>query len=583
MENNKYEQLSIERKAGQADGTIPEWMSTAGYQMFKQKYLYEAENPREQFIRIAKTAAKHAPKAIHDPGSMWQGNKLSDKMYDNYWTNKFFEVLWKGWVACSTPVLANMGTARGCPVSCAGSVVHDSIDGFYSNYKEVALLTKQGFGTATDLSDIRPRGAIISVGGKASGVLPVIIHHVQDMRDVAQGTARRGAWAGYLNIEHGDFWEVIQYLEKHPDDLNIGWIISDEYIAKLQAGDDESHKRYQRAMKVKMIFGKGYFFFIDKVNRNRPEMYKDLDLMVKSSQLCTEIFLHSDATKYTYTCVLAWMNLSLADEWENTDAAFVATVFLDCVVSEFIEQASKIPGLEKAVAATKAGRAIGLGAGGFHTYLQSHGFEWGGMDAHLFNGRIFRHIDSQSLDASKWLANTLGEPEWCKGYGLRFTHRMAIAPTKSTALIQGGISEGINPDTAMSFTQQTSAGDMNRVNPTLLAILKAKGLNIEACIADVVQGYGSVQHVAWLTEDEKKVFKTAFEINQRDILRLAATRQRYIDQGQSINLFFAGNADEKEIAAIHKEAFLNEQIHSLYYVYSSRGVVSSSSECSSCM
>lgn len=579
MSDNLYEQLSEERKAGQANGTIPDWFTTAGYQMFKQKYLYLADNPRQQFERIARTAAKHAPENIVKGDVPQVSYQESTK---TYWANKFFNVLWKGHVACSTPVLANMGTTRGCPVSCAGSVVDDSIEGFYDAYREIAILTKQGFGTASDLSGIRKRGSAISAGGKASGVLPVIKHFVQDMRDVAQGTARRGAWAGYLDINHGDFWEVVQYLEEQPDDLNIGWIITDKFITKLQKSNKEAVKRYQRALKAKMIFGKGYFFFIDKVNRQVPATYADKGLKVAASQLCSEIFLHSDID-HTYTCVLSWMNLAKADEWEKTDAAFVATVFLDCVISEFIEQASKITGMEKAVRATEKGRAIGLGAGGFHTYLQEHGFEWGGIDAHLFNGRIFKHIDEESLKASQWLAKELGEPEWCKGHGVRFTHRMAVAPTKSTALIYGGISEGINPDIAMSFTQLTAAGEVDRVNPTLLALIKGKGLDIEACIKDTVQSQGSVQNVSWLTDEEKRVFKTAFEINQKDILRLAATRQKYIDQGQSTNLFFAGDADEKLISEIHQEAFENENILSLYYVYSSRGVVSSSSECASCM
>lgn len=582
MSESIYEQLSEERKEGQISGTIPEWFTTSGYQMFKQKYLYQADNPREQFMRIAKTAAKHAPHSKVPTDELEFIDYDVAGYYQDYWATKFFNELWNGWTACSTPVLANMGTNRGCPVSCAGSVVDDSIEGFYDGYREIAILTKQGFGTATDLSGIRKRGSTISAGGKASGVLPVIKHFVQDMRDVAQGTARRGAWAGYLDIQHGDFWEVVQYLEEQPDDLNIGWIITDKFIAKLKKGNKEATKRYQRAMKAKMIFGKGYFFFIDKVNRQRPQMYKDLGLMVKASQLCTEIFLHSDL-EHTYTCVLAWKNLAKADEWEGTDSVFVSTVFLDCVVSEFLEKARKIRGMEKAVRATEKGRAIGLGAGGFHTYLQEHGFEWGGIDAHLFNGRIFKHIDAESLKASQWLAQQLGEPEWCKGHGVRFTHRMAVAPTKSTALIYGGISEGINPDIAMSFTQLTAAGEVDRVNPTLLALIKSKGLDIEACIKDTVQSQGSVQHVDWLTDDEKKVFKTAFEINQRDIIRLAATRQRYLDQGQSTNLFFAGNADEQLISEIHQEAFENENILSLYYVYSSRGVVSSSSECASCM
>ena len=276
------------------------------------------------------------------------------------------------------------------------------------------------------------------------------------------------------------------------------------------------------------------------------------------------------------------MNLSKFGDWKHTDAVFTATVFLDCVVSEFIKIASKISGMEKAVASTVKGRAIGLGAGGFHTYLQAHGMEFGGADAHIFNTKVFKQIDEQSLEASKWLAVELGEPEWCKGYGLRFTHRMAVAPTKSTALIYNGISEGINPDVAMSFTQLTSAGEVNRVNPTLLALIKSKGLDVEKCIADTVISQGSVQNVNWLDSKEKAVFKTAFEINQKDVIRLAAARQKYIDQGQSTNLFFSGDSDEEYISEVHQLAFENENILSLYYVYSSRGVVSSSGECVSC-
>lgn len=579
MIDNMYENLSIERKDGQMNGTIPAWMSTASWQMFKHKYLYKAGSVKEQLQRIAKTAAKHAPKEV-SPTDVLEGNsEVID--FQEYWEDKFFKVLWNGWLCCSTPVLANMGTDRGCPVSCAGSVIDDSIEGFYDAYREIAILTKQGFGTATDLSSIRKRGSPISVGGKASGVLPVIKHFVQDMRDVAQGTARRGAWAGYLTIEHGDFWEVVQYLEEQPDDLNIGWIVTDKFIAKLQKGNKEAVKRYQRALKAKMIFGKGYFFFIDKVNRQRPKAYKDRGLMVKASQLCSEILLHS-STELTYTCVLSWMNLSKTDEWKETDTVFVSTVFLDCVVSEFLDKARNIKGMEKAVACTEKGRAIGLGAGGFHTYLQSHNIEFGSLEAHLFNGAVFRQIDQQSLEASKWLALMKGEPEWCRGYGERFTHRCAVAPTKSTALIYGGISEGISPDIAMSFTQLTAAGEVDRVNPTLLSLIKEKNLNIEECIKDTVQSQGSVQNVSWLTDDEKRVFKTAFEINQKDIIRLAANRQKYIDQGQSTNLFFAGNADEAFISEIHQEAFENESILSLYYVYSSRGVVSSNSECVAC-
>jgi len=577
---SKYEQLSEARKKGQAEGTVPEWMPTAGYQMFMEKYLYEAENPREQYARIAQTAAKHAPNSYLPHDDIAAGSMLLSP--DAYWTDKFFEILWKGWMACSTPVLANMGTDRGLPVSCAGSEMDNSIFGFYDNLKEMALLSKHGFGTATDLSPVQPRGSRMRAGGKANGVMPVIEDHIIMSRKVSQGSSRRGAWAAYLNVMHGDFWEVIDYLERHDDDFNIGWIIHDDFIAKLNKGNKEAHKRFHRMMRVKMQTGKGYFFFIDKVNRNRPQMYKDLGLMVKASQLCTEIFLHSDATKYTYTCVLAWMNASKYDEWKNTDAVQVATVFLDCVVSEFLERAHKISGLEKAVASTEAGRAIGLGAGGLHTYMQEHMMTVDSLDAYMFNAEFFKHLNAESLKASQWLAKELGEPEWCKGYGVRFTHRMAVAPTKSTALIYGGISEGRGLDTAMSFTQKTAAGEVDRVNPPLLALIKRKGLNVEKCIKDVVEGYGSVQHVDWLTDEEKLVFRTGFEYDQRVVLRLAIVAQKEIDQGQSINIYIAKGTSEQEIADLHKFAFEEEMIHSLYYIYSSRAVVSSKSECVAC-
>jgi len=584
MSDNLYEQLSIERKQGQIDGTIPEWMSTSGWQMFKQKYLYDAASPKEQLRRIAKTASKHAPE--NHPYLL--GINYSNLTTEcNPWEQAFFEIMWKGWFACSTPVLANMGTTRGCPVSCAGAVVDDSVKGFYDSYREIALLTKEGFGTAADLSNIRPRGSKISKGGTASGVLPVIKHFIQDMRDVAQGSTRRGAFASYLDIEHGDFWEVVQYLEEFPDDCNIGWIVHDKFINKLKKGNKEATKRYQRAMKVKMVTGKGYFFFVDKVNRNRPEMYKDLGLMVKASQLCTEIFLYSDL-EHTYTCVLGWMNLSKYDEWKDTDAVFVATVFLDCVVSEFLEQAKGIEGLEKAVRSTEKGRAIGLGAGGLATYFQQKGLPFDSIDAYLVDDEIFKHIKEESDRASKWMAKHLGEPEWCKGYGYRNTHRRAVAPTKSTALIYGGVSEGINPDTAFSFTQATAAGEVARVNPTLLQLIKDKGLDVEKCISDVDKAKGSVQNVDWLTEKERAVFKTAFEIDQKAIIRMAANRQKKLDQGQSLNLFFRGNSKEKDIAEVHQLAFENENIHSLYYVYSLREVGNSEpetkiEECESCM
>lgn len=563
MVENLYDKLSKERKELQELGLVPEWYTTAGWQMFKSKYLYGTDRAvRGQFERIAKTAAKHVP--------------MLPSAEEN-----FFNLLWKGWLSPSTPVLANMGTNRGMPVSCSGTVVHDSIDGFYINLHEVAMLTKNGFGTASDLSHIRPRGTPISVGGKASGVLPVIKEHVNAMRNVAQGTARRGAWAAYLNIEHGDFYEVINYLMQEPDDFNIGWTIKDSFIERLNSGDEDAIARFQKAMKAKMILGKGYFFFVDKANAKRPAMYKDKDMFINNSQLCSEIILFNDED-HTYTCVLSSMNAFKWHEWKDTDAVYWATIFLDCVAEEFIHKAKGIPGLEKAVRFTEKGRALGLGLCGLHTLFMKEMLPFESFQSHMLSQEIQAHIHEQSLKASKDMAEILGEPEWCKGYGLRNTHRIAIAPTKSTALLMGGISEGINPDPAMSYVQATAAGEVDRLNPILLNLMKQKGVYSKKHVQEITEKQGSVQHVDWLTEDEKSVFKTAFEINQKAVLRMASARSQYIDQWQSLNLFFAADEDPSWIAEVHQEAFADPNILALYYIYTQAGVQASKGECESC-
>jgi ribonucleoside-diphosphate reductase alpha chain len=565
--SNIYEKLSKERKELQAKGLLPDWYTTAAWQMFKSKYLYDTDKAvKGQFERIAKTAAKH----------------LKGTVYEKQAESKFFEMMWKGWLSPSTPVLANMGTDRGLPVSCSGSTVSDSIDGFYKNLHETAQLTKYGFGTSSNLSDIRPRGSKISVGGKANGVVPVVKAHVQAMRDVSQGTARRGAFAGYLNVEHGDFHELCDLLQNEPDDLNLGWTIEDSFVDKLKQGDVEAQRRFQRILKTKMITGKGYFFFKDKVNRKSPKIYKDKGLAVNNSNLCNEITLFND-DKNTFSCVLSSMNASKYDEWKGTDAVFWATIFLDCVASEFIEKANGVSGLEKVVKFTKEHRALGLGLLGLHTYFMQNMIPFESFDAHMKSQEISGDIWSEASRATRDMAVNLGEPEMCKGYGVRNTHLIAIAPTKSTGLLMAGVSEGINPDVAMTFTQLTAAGEVDRINPVLLNLMKKKGVYNAKNIAQISATQGSVQGVDWLTEEEKQVFKTAFEINQEAILRLVSARSRYIDQWQSLNLFFDANESEEYIASIHQQAFLDDNILGLYYIYTKAGVQASKGECLACM
>lgn len=566
MSENIYDKLSQERKELQEKGLVPDWYTTAGWQMFKSKYLYGTDEAvKGQFKRIAKTAAKH----------------LKGTSFESQAEEKFFELLWKGWLSPSTPVLSNMGTDRGMPVSCSGTVIEDSIDGFYSNLHEIAMLTKNGFGTASDLSHIRPRGSEISVGGKANGVMPVIKEHINAMRSVSQGNTRRGSWAAYLDIEHGDFYEVLNHLMTDPDDFNIGWTIRQSFIDRLNSSDAEAINRFQKAMKAKMILGKGYFFFIDKANAKRPQCYVERDMFINNSQLCTEIMLYND-NEHTYTCVLSSMNGAKRNEWKDTDAVYWATIFLDCVASEFIDKAEGVPGMQKAVRFTKKGRALGLGLCGLHTLFMQEMMPFESFEAHMLSQEIFKQLWEDSEKASKDLAKELGEPEWCKGSGLRNTHRIAPAPTKSTALLMGGISEGINPDPAMTFVQATAAGEMDRVNPVLLDLMKKKGVYNKKNIQSITDKMGSVQHVDWLSLEEKAVFKTAFEINQKAVLRLASARARYIDQWQSLNLFFAADEDPAWIAEVHREAFEDPNILALYYVYTQAGVQAAKGECEAC-
>lgn len=553
---SKYEELSIERKKLQKEGLIPEWYITPGYQMFKEKYEYEVEggNVKGQFERIAKTAAKHLSKI-----------NLEEVAYD-----KFFNLLWRGWLSPSTPVLANMGTSRGLPVSCAGGVIHDSIDGFYSALRECAILSKQGFGTSSYLGYIRPRGSSISVGGKADGVVPVFKKFVQMTRDVSQCSIRRGAWAGYLPVEHDDFDELVDYIYNNPDDANIGWCISDSFINKLNNNSYEETRRYQKILKLKMVTGKGYLFFIDRANRHSPEIYKKNNLSIKASNLCCEISLFSDF-QHSFSCVLSNMNLDKYDEWKDTDSVYWATIFLDCVIEEFLEKARKISGLENIVRFTEKGRAIGLGVCGLHTYMQNNSIIFDSLECQFKMVEMFKYMEQETKKASKYLAEQLGEPEWCKGFNTRNTHNMACPPTKSTSLLMAGVSEGINPNPSNTYIQQTAAGEIDRINPSLVKIMKDRNKFTTEEISKIVDDEGSVQKVDWLNEHEKKVFKTAFEIDQSVLLRYAALRNKHVDQWQSVNLFIPSDSPEEYISELHEDMFNNENILGSYYIYSKSG------------
>ncbi len=557
-----YEDLSKERKQLQEQGLLPDWYSTAGYQLLKAKYLTGDETPRDRYRTVAKTAAQYTNNPLH-------------------WEGRFYEVMWKGWLSPATPVLSNMGTNKGCPVSCSGTYVGDSVYEFYDVLKENAVLSKNGFGTSAYLGDIRPRGSKFGIDGKASGTRPVLKDYITMAQNISQGSSRRGAIANYIEVDHKDFWEIADHLFHYPDDCNIGWILTADFVDRLNQGDKEALKRYQRILFIRATIGKGYLYKDWTVAESRPQMYKDLELDVKSSNLCTEILLHS-SEEYSFTCVLSSMNLLHWDEWKDTDAVFVATVFLDCVAEHFIQQAKEIKGLEKAVKFTEKGRALGLGVLGYATYLQEHRIPFESFEAMMWNGKVFSHLQKESLRASQWMSVEFGEPEWCKGYGVRNTHRTAVAPTMSTSLLVGSISQGIEPIVMNVYSQTTAGGTVRRINPSLLSVMKERGVYNEDTLKDIEDNAGSVQHVNWLSEQEKEVFKTAFEINQKSILTAASQRQPFLCQTQSLNLFFGSGEEEEWISEVIQEFIEDPNLPTLYYQRSQAGVKASKGECVAC-
>jgi len=566
----QYEQFSIERKHLQRIGKAPDWYTTAGYQLIKQKnYTDVSETPYDMYKRIANRAAELTKVSI--PLSYGYPN----------WKEAFFDVMWKGWLSPSSPILANMGNNRGHPISCSGGIVEDSIRSFYVTLTEMAQLTQRGYGTSVTLDAIRHRGAPISTGGIADGVMHFADDVVRTMHKVSQGNNRRGSAGMYLDILHPDFDEVVDQIIADDAGWNIGWNITDDFLELIKKDPEEADRRWKRLLRAKLIKGKGYLEFLDKVNRANPKWYKDKGVTVKGSNLCNEVQLAADE-EHSFTCVLASMNVSKYDEWKDTKAIEIATVFLDAVIEDMLIKARQEVGFEKVVKFTEAWRAIGLGVMGLSTYYQQKQWVFGDLQSTMFNQMLFKQLDEKTHAVSRWLASELGEPEYLKGYGERFSHRIAIAPTMSTAVIMGGVSDGISPTLANAFEQDTAGGTVYRINPTLLKLMKERGVYNEETMKRISEDQGSVQAEDWLTQEEKDVFRTAFEINQENILRMASQRQKYIDQGQSLNLYFPHDVKEEYVSELHMKALVDPYIKGLYYVRTLNGATKVKVEAPTC-
>lgn len=551
----------------------PTWMTDEGYKTLQGGYLLPGETPRGMYARVAEAAASYQA----DNNSLWE--------------EKFFDVMWKNWLCPASPVLSNLGTNRGLPISCNSNHVGDSVDSIFEKAHELAMLSKNGAGVGMYLGDVRGRGASIKGNGKSEGIIPWCKVYDSTVISVSQGSTRRGAAAVYTGVRHEDIEEFINLRRPTGDmnrrclNLNHGICVTDEFMESIKNGSAKDRQLWGEILKARVETGQPYILYIDNVNRANPPCYVANGLKVSTSNICTEIMLATD-TDHTFVCCLSSMNLVKWDEWKDTDTIQTAVRFLDAVIEEYIRKTANEPGLEASRRSAIKGRAIGIGVLGWHTLLQSRMIPFDSFEAMMLNGQIFRTMRAKAEMATAELAQELGEPEWCKGFGRRNTHLLAVAPTVSNSTISGGHSAGIEPWAANVFSMKSAKGTFIRKNQQLEILLEKIGMNTPEVWKSINEQSGSVQHLKWLSADEKAVYLTAREINQHAIVKQAAQRGKFIDQGQSVNLFFAANSDAKYIHEVHMAAW-EQGLKSLYYLRTEgviRGDLASRSkeECAAC-
>ena len=541
------------------------WFNEESEQMLNRGYLLNGETLEGAIDRITEAAAK--------------------RLYKPELKEAFKEMIVKGWISFSSPVWANMGTQRGLPISCFNVHVPDSIEGITHKMGEVIMQTKIGGGTSGYFGELRHRGTAVTDNGKSSGAVSFMKLFDTSMDVVSQGGVRRGAFAAYLDIDHDDIEEFLQIRDiGNPiQNLFMGVCVPDYWMHEMIEGDTDKRRVWAKVLESRQQKGMPYIFFTDNVNRNKPQVYKDKGLTINASNLCSEIMLPSTEDE-SFICCLSSMNLELYDEWKDTNAVKLAIYFLDAVLSEFIEKTEGNYYLSAARNFAIRHRALGLGVLGYHSYLQRNMIPFESMEAKMFNAKVFKQIQEQSLAASKELANIYGEPELLKGYGVRNATTMAIAPTTSSSAILGQTSPGIEPFASNYYKAGLAKGNFIRKNKYLAKLLEEKGLDTEDVWRDIMLNHGSVQHMTQLTQEEKDVFKTFKEISPLEIVTQAAQRQQYIDQAQSLNLNIPSSMPIKDVNKVIIDAW-KLGVKTLYYQRSqsvSKELVINFMNCSSC-
>ena len=563
-QKNSYQHLVQARKeARQSNLTSTksfEWLNDNSRKFLAAGYLGEGINAEERIANIA----KRAEEILEMPG----------------FADKFYNYMSEGYYSLASPVWSNFGKERGLPISCFGSHIDDDIGNILYTQSEVGMMSKLGGGTSGYFGKIRHRGAEIKNNGEASGAVHVMRLFESMVDVVSQGSVRRGRFSPYLPVDHPDIMEFLEIgTEGNPiQELTHGVTVTNDWMQEMIDGDVEKRTVWAKVIQSRGEMGYPYIFFTDNANNGAADVYKDKKLPIYASNLCTEIMLPSDHN-WSFVCVLSSINLLHYDKWKNTDAIETMIYFLDTLVTEFIEKLDRYKNspnrddqqtflfMERAYNFAKENRALGMGVLGWHSLLQSKMHAFDSQEAYDLNSEIFRTIKEKSYKASEYLATKFGEPKLLKGYGRRNTTLNAIAPTTSSAFILGQVSQGIEPIWSNIYVKDIAKIKVTVKNPFLTELLKEKGMDTPEVWKSIRDRDGSVQHLEFLSENEKEVFKTYSEIDQLAIIYQAANRQNHLDQGQSLNIIIHPDTSTKEINKIHITAW-KLGLKSLYYQHS---------------
>lgn len=509
--------------------------------------------------------------------------------------NKFYGYLAKGYYSLSTPVWTNFGNDRGFPISCFGSTPQDSTSSLLYTASEVGMMSKYGGGTSGYFGHIRPRGAEVKNNGLTSGSVHFMKLFEQMTDTISQGSQRRGRFAPYLPIDHPDIEEFLEIGVEGNDiqDVNHAVTVTNDWMIQMIGGDKDKRKIWAKVLQRRVEMGYPYIFFTDTVNDNKPEWYKDHP--ITHSNLCSEISL-PDNERWSFVCNLSSMNAVHFDEWKDTDAVETMTYFLDAVMTEFIEKLEALRDsdeeedtltfhfMERAYNFAVENRALGIGVLGWHSLLQSKMYPFASTEASLLNEQVFKTISERSTVATKELAELYGEPLVMKGTGRRNSMLQAVAPTSSSAFILGQVSQSIEPIWSNYYVKDVAKVKKTIKNEQLEELLESKGKNNAETWVSILNHDGSVQHLDFLTDEEKEVFKTFQEINQYEIINQASVRQRHVDQSQSLNVMInPATTSVKEMNELYIYAWENG-IKSLYYQHSASAAqeLSRSNVCLAC-